>query len=513
MVKPPEGELARRQIRGSSLLLAGQAFAVLAGLATQVVIVRYLSEEGYGAFAYALSIAVVAESVAAFGMRRGVSRFLPIYEEQGDLARAAGTLLFALATVLGLGLAVVLVVIGLRGGIAGSFAGDPTATALIAIMIVLAPIQALSTLLDGVFAVFSRPRAIVLRRFLLTPLLRLAVVLVMAANAADVELVGIGYVAAGAIGLVLYAPMLAAVLRQHGFAGHLRPGRFTVPARAVLAFTVPLLSNDVTAALLNAANAIVLGILATPEAVAELRAVLPLALTMGYVLSSFGLLLVPLAARLFARSEPRELNQLYWRTAVWTTVLAFPIFLSCLTLAEPLTVLLFGERYASAAPVLAVLAVGQFVNTAAGHNGVLLGVFGRVRFIVATNVLAVAANLALLLLLVPPFGAIGAAAATSATFVVLNAIRQVGLGRRTDVSAVNLEVAPVYAAIAAAAALVGGIDLALRPPLGVEIFLVALASAVVGFIARRSLALEDTFPELARLPIVRTLVGARKPGP
>ena len=509
---PPEGELARRQIRGSSLLLTGQTFAVLAGLAAQVVIVRYLSEEGYGAFAYALSIAMIGESVAAFGMRRGVSRFLPIYEEQGDLRKAAGTLLFAIATVLALGLAVVLSVISFRGAIAGTFADDSTAVTVIAIMIALAPIQALNALLDGVFAVFSRPRAIVIRRFLLTPLLRLGVVVVLAAREADLEVLAVGYVAAAGLGLLLYVPMLAGVLKHHGFTGHLRRGGFEVPARTVLGFTVPLLSNDITAALLNAANAIVLGIFATPEAVAELRSVLPLALTMGYVLSSFGLLFVPLAARLFARSEPRELNQLYWRTAVWTTVLAFPIFLTCLTLAEPLTVLLFGERYASAAPVLAVLAVGQFVNTAAGHNGVLLGVFGRVRFIAATNVLAIAANLILLLLLVPPYEAIGAAVATAATFVVLNAIRQVGLARRTDVSSLNREVLPTYAAIVAATAAVGAIDLALSPPVGIEIALVVLASASVGFVARRSLALEDTFPELARLPLLRTLLGARKTG-
>ena len=74
----------------------------------------------YGAFAYARSIVALGETIAAFGLRRGVSRYLPIYEERGEPDRAAGTLVFALGAVLTLGLAVVLVVIGLRGVISGS---------------------------------------------------------------------------------------------------------------------------------------------------------------------------------------------------------------------------------------------------------------------------------------------------------------------------------------------------------------------------------------------------------
>src|SRR5262245_63197643 len=82
-----EGSESKAQIRGSTLLLAGQAFAVLVNLAIQVLIVRYLSQESYGAFAYALSVALLGEAVARFGMRRGAARYMPLYEEEGDRPR------------------------------------------------------------------------------------------------------------------------------------------------------------------------------------------------------------------------------------------------------------------------------------------------------------------------------------------------------------------------------------------------------------------------------------------
>lgn len=511
MLNGPGRDPTRSQIRGSSLLLAGQAFAMVANLAVQVMIVRYLSKASYGAFAYALSIVMVGEAVAAFGMRRGVARYVPIYEEAGDPARAAGTLVLAVGAVLSLGLAVVLVVIGLRGAVMGSFDDSSSAVVVIAILIALAPIQALGTLLDGVFAVFESPRAIVARKFVITPLSRLALVALLLLADEGVVFLAVGYVATGALGLALYGPLLVRALRARDLARWLRPRRFVVPAREVLSFTVPLLSSDVTNAMLAALGAIVLGVLAAPQDVAEFRAVLPLVLTMGYVLSSFGLLLVPMAARIYARSDSDELNRLYWRTAIWTGVLAFPVLLTCVVVPGPLVVFLFGDRYEQAAPVLGVLALGQFVNVAAGHNGVLLGVFRRVRFIALTNVGAVALIVALMISLVPRYEAVGAAIATTATFVALNLVRQVGLGRSTDVRAIIPAAARSYAAMAAVAGGGTALGLALDPSLPVGLLLVALGSAAVVAVARSGLALGETFPELARIPGLRQMTGAEAP--
>lgn len=503
-----DANVTRSQIRGSSLLLAGQAFALVAALLVQVLIVRYLTKESYGAFAYALSIVIIGEAVAAFGMRRGVGRYMPIYEEAGDRARAAGTLLLAVGAVLSLGLAVVLVVIGFRGAVAGSFEDSASAVTVIAILIVLAPIQALGTLLDGVFAVFQRPRAIVARKYVISPLLRLAVVVLLVAAEQGVIFLAVGYVATGAFGIVLYGPMLVRALRARDLLRWMRPRRAVVPAREVLSFTAPLLSNDVTNAMLGAVGGIVLGVMAAPGDVADFRAVLPFVLTMGYVLSSFGLLLVPLASRMYTRGESDDLNRLYWRTAVWTGVLAFPIFLACLVIPESIVVNLFGERYGDAAPVLAVLALGQFVNTAAGHNGVLLGVFRRVRFIVLTNVAAVFLVVVLMVVMVPRHEAVGAAIATSATFIALNFVRQVGLSLHTDVRGVIPAAARCYAAMVAAACVVVVLQLALAPPLIISVLLVAGGWFAVLVTARRELALAETFPELARIPGLRRLIGS-----
>ena len=73
------------------------------------------------------------------------------------------------------------------------------------------------------------------------------------------------------------------------------------------------------------------------------------------------LLFTPLAARLFARGDRAGIRELYWRTAAWMAVFSFPVFALTFVCAHELTVALFGERYASSAPVLALLALGYAI--------------------------------------------------------------------------------------------------------------------------------------------------------
>ncbi|MFN8476214.1 MAG: hypothetical protein U0074_00090 [Kouleothrix sp.] len=67
------------------------------------------------------------------------------------------------------------------------------------------------------------------------------------------------------------------------------------------------------------------------------------------------------------------------QTAVWTSVLSFPIFALTFSMANPLTVILYGQKYASSAVLLALLSFGYYFNAALGFNGLTLKVYGRLR--------------------------------------------------------------------------------------------------------------------------------------
>src|SRR5690606_38946872 len=122
--------------------------------------------------------------------------------------------------------------------------------------------------------------------------------------------------------------------------------------------------------------------------VASLRAVQPLAKLNQIVLASFGLLFTPAAARMFAKKDTEGINNLYWQNAAWIAVASFPIFVATFSLARPITILLFEERYADSAVILALLSFGYYFNAALGQNGLTLKVFGKVRYVMVINIIA-----------------------------------------------------------------------------------------------------------------------------
>ncbi len=498
---------ARRQIRGSSLLLVGRLLSMGVNFAVQVLTVNYLAKTDYGAFAYALSIVALGETIAIFGLDRAITRFVPIYHERRDYSRLFGTILMVVGAVVSLGLAMLLFVYGLQGSLAQALIDDRQAIALLLILIALAPVQALDTLLVGMFAVFASPRSIFFRKYVLAPGLKLAVVLLLILGHSDVYFLAGGYLASGILGVAIYTAVLLRVLREQGLFQHFNLATIKIPAREVLIFTIPLLTSDLVYTMMNTIDTMLLGHFHDTLGVAAFRAVQPMAKLNQLVLSSFALLFTPVAARLFARNEREGINNLYWQTAIWIAVISFPIFALSFSLAQPLTLTLYGQRYADSAAILALLSFGYYFNAALGQNGLTLKVFGKVRYVVVVNLLAVVVNLVVNLLLIPRYGALGAAIGTSSTLVAHNIFKQAGLRFGTGINLFEWRYLKVYLIIGLSALGLLLVQAVLSPSVYVSFGLAALASLAVFRLNRRLLNIGQTFPELLRFTLVRRLFG------
>jgi O-antigen/teichoic acid export membrane protein len=488
-------------------MLVGRAIAMAANLVVQILTVRYLTQTDYGAFAYALSFVDLGQSIATFGLDRTITRFLSIDDEHRRFDRLFGTLAFVAAAVGGLGLAVVLVVDGLETMAPGALINDAQASTLLVILIILAPIQAVDSILTGVLSVFASPRSIFVRRFVLAPGLKLAVVGLLVLGRAGVDFLAWGYVAAGMIGVIVYLGLLARLFRARGLWARLRPRELDIPVREILLFTIPLLTTDLVYIVLNTSDAILLGLFRGTADVAAFKVVLPAAGLNQLVFSSFTLLFVPAAARLFARNDRAGVQDLYWQTAVWMAVISFPLFALTFSLAGDVTHLLYGERYDGSALYLAMLSLGFYFNTALGFNGLTLRVYGALRSIVLVNVAAAVLNLVLNLALIPLFGALGAAIGTTTTLIVHNILKQVALRIRTGMSLFEPRYLRVYTVLAAAAAGLGIVEVAFRPGFIVGLFLAGIVSVAVFSMTRSQLRIGGTFPELMRIPFARWLFG------
>ncbi len=496
-----------RQIRGSSLMLAGRAISMASNALIQIFIIRYLTKPEYGALALALSMVNIGQLVVSLGLDKAVSRFVPIYHEQQDYNKLFGTIILAVGTILSLGVVLILGVMTFQGLLARTLVSDQLARSLLMILIVLAPIQAIDEVLVSLFAIFTGPRAIFFRRHVAAPGLRMAVVLVLILLQQDVFFLAIGYLTTAAFVIPIYAMILVNVLHKQGLFLHFDRRKVSLPAAAIFAFTIPLLSTDLLYVLMESMDAVLLGYFRNTSDIATFRSVQTSAGLNQLAMMSFQTLFTPIAARLFARKSYEEINDLYWQTAIWMAVMSFPIFAVTFALAQPVTVLVYGQKYASAAPILALLSLGYYFSTALGFNGLTIRVFGKMRYVVIINVMAAFVNLGINLLLIPAYGALGAAIGTCATMIVHNLLKQLGLRLSTTVNFFEPRYTKIYLSIALSSVGLVLIQQLISAHIYISLVLVMLTSMFVVGLNRKSLKVAQTFPELLRFPLVRRFLG------
>lgn len=500
------GRAARKQIRGSSLLLAGRILSVGAKMAAQVLVVRYLSTSDYGSWTYGLAAVAFLGGFAHLSLDRAVSRFASIYHEEKQYERFFGVIALVLLTVLVTGALFVASVQLAPGFVNRLTGGDALTAGLLLVMVWLVPMEALDTLLIALFATFSRPRAIFFRRYIVTPAVQVGVVLMLIALSADVRFLAYGYVGGTLIGVLISLGLLVKILREQGLLRLVRPGNIAMPVKELFGFSAPLMTSDWLTALTHSSGALVLGYLYTAEHVALFRVVMPIAVANQIVIQSFNLMYVPLASRLFARGDNAGINDLYWITTLWIAVLSFPIFALTFAVATPLTVLLYGARYEAAGTVLAILAVGQFVQAALGFNGSTIKVYGRVKMLVFINLGALLVNVVLTVILIPLFGVVGAAVAMSATMIAHNLFKQLGLRTAADFPLFDLRYAKPFGMIVAGMGALAVLKLmGITNPI-VLVVAAALVSLAVLLRARQLLGVGEMFPELTRHPLIRRVL-------
>ncbi|HWR36975.1 MAG TPA: flippase [Clostridia bacterium] len=503
---PGQHDAVRKQIRGSGLLLAGRILSTGIVFLAQVLIVRQLSTADYGAFAYALAIVNACQAFSTLGLHKSISRFVPIYQEQRDKDRIAGTIALSIG-VIGVTLLLIgVLLLALPDRVLHSLDHGQQAVTIISILIFLVPIEAFNEVLISLFASFGRPREIFFRSHVVGPVLRLTAVLALMVLHAGAVFLAIGYLVASLLGVLLYTVVLARYIAERGLFEGVRLSTIKVPAREMFSFAVPILTSEfVTGSMMSAVAVLLLGHYHGLTQVAIYRVAVPAARVNLTVMASFSLLYTPLAARLFAKADYEGLNQLYWRTTAWITVLTFPIFVVTFSLSKPLTDLLYGSRYDASANILALLSLGSYFNVALGFNTLTLRVFGKLRSIIVVNITGAIANLVLSFALIPRYGAMGAAVATTLSMILLNVITQFALRTAPGFRMLNMQYAPVYLFVTGGSLGLLALQAFASPNRYIAAALAVVICAAVFAFCKGHLRLVESFPELMRIPVLRAI--------
>jgi O-antigen/teichoic acid export membrane protein len=433
-----ERQAVERTARGGLANMAGSALAGGTGVAVTWIVARSLGAEQAGAFFAATAAFVLAGGLAKLGTQTGLV-YWPARLRATDRAHLLGACLrTGLTPVLVLSLLMAAAMWLAAPEIASATARDAPAvvgahTAGVRVLAVFLPLQALTDALLTATRGYRAMRPTVL----FDRVLRSTLQLLLVAAAGVAALWTAGSVAVFAFAWAApYLPVtvLAAYALRKVYRAGKPIGATTHRAerrglrREFWLFTGPRALASVAQLALQRVDVLL---------VAALGGLVPAAI---YAVAGRFVVLVqfanqgisqsvqPRLAEALATGDHRAANELYQTATGWLVLVTWPINLLVMLFA-PVYLRLFGDGYPSGAPVVLVLAAAMLVATGCGMVDMVLAMGGRTSWNLVNVLVALTVTIGLDVLLIPRFGALGAAIGLACAVVVNNLLPLVQVGR------------------------------------------------------------------------------------
>ncbi len=449
--KTVAGQVDLQRMAGpATFTLAAQAFRVVATMLLTVLVSRVLGAEALGLLTVGLTLATSATIVACLGVDQGIIYFVARTHPASPRA-APATDVPASSAVAAIRSALIItsaggLIVGLLAWLAAPLAADLVFDEpdLAAVLLIFAPSVAFAAPLAAALGALQGSFRLVHRaviEWIAFPLL--ALVLAVAAMQSGMGVNGV----AGAFFAAWAGVAIVAIAMATRIPGQRGP----LIIRPMLAFSMPLMLSLLTGYLLFHVDVLMLGGLAGIREVGLYSAATRLALPLFLVLDSVARAFAPMVAQLFSQGHIERLAPVYAGATEWIIAINVPAGIVIAMNAEALLGI-FGAEFVPAATALRVLCLGIVAATSCGAAASVLTMTRWQRLEMFDNLLLLATNIVLNFVLVPRFGALGAAIATAVSAGSVFALKLLQARWLTGVQPFRVRqlAVPALAALAAA---------------------------------------------------------------
>lgn len=421
-----------RLVRGarSSFLIRSSGYAL--GFGAQVVTARMMNVDGFGVFWYAASWAALLAILVRFGYDLASVRFIPEYIRMGRTDLLRGFLRHRLRTV-GLLAAVTSTGIVAFVLIMGDRLNDGMRVPFL-LLALLVPLMAWSGLLE------QSLRAVQMVRLAQVPLAVVRPVLLMLGVVIVGSLVG---VVTPAQAMWVYVLAFSVIVVMSSIIWRrARPSDLGAAAESVdrsrmwrsVAFSMVLVSGF--GVVLRQADVILTGLLAGTTVAGQYVVASKTATLMVFILTAINFVAGPMISDFHARRDQASLQRVA-SLAVRGSAIASTV-IGILLIAFGRSLLgIFGEAYVIAYVPLVVLVLGRLVNAVVGPVNLLLNMTGHHAVVARSLGAGVVINVVLNVVLIPRYGATGAATATAIAEATMNVWMVVMVRRRLGIRTVT----------------------------------------------------------------------------
>ena len=410
----------RRQMghvsRHSAAYFAGTVFTAGAGYLFKVYLARVLGAEALGIYALGMTIVGFLGIFNTLGLPQAAVRFVAEYCASGKLEQLRAFLARGVAALLVSNLVLGAAVLWVGPWIAVHFYHTPQISPYLLLFVLIMVLGVFNTFFGQVLAGFKD----IARRTVISAVIARLLTILLTVVLVSVGMGLRGYIAAqvGAAAIVLVL-LVATVRKLTPQAARSLSLPMPQLEKEVFSFSATVFAMDFLHFVLAHADKVLIGFYLNAREVGIYSVASAIVVFVPITLQSVNQIFSPTIADLHSRGESQLLGRMFQILTKWIIAFTIPLAAAFIIYSRPI-MQIFGSEFEVGWPILIIGALGQLINCAVGSVGYLLLMSGRQRILLRIQIVMAALTLLLNILLIPAWGIVGAAVASSIVVIFTN---------------------------------------------------------------------------------------------
>lgn len=338
-------------LNSSSMLVIGFLVSGFLSILTRIILARFLDPSGYGLISEGLAVLSILTVLSLLGTDIGISRFISRDVESRNLVET--TITFVLP------LSLIITIISFNSvALITSFFDQPMLSPVLKALILNVPASALLGILMGGFRGKEEtvPKLIISMVILPGLILLFSVSLVILYEKA--QMAAYGYTLAGWTSLLISGLWYFAKFDLN------KPRLdYLLP---LIKFSIPLGIRSLLGFGIKWSNIILIGYFLSSSSTGLFNSAYPISYGILVFLTSTNYLIMPIISRMESNSNFNSISYIYSYLTRFLVLLTIPLAIVMVLKSKHIISFLFGSSYESAAIILSILTLGQFIKVIFG---------------------------------------------------------------------------------------------------------------------------------------------------
>jgi len=404
-------------VKGAGLVIFGIFISKILGYIYRIMVAR-TGTEPYGLLSIGLALFGIIVTLSLLGLEMGVLRFVSYYKSKKDVPHIKSTILSALKISLPLSIILATLAFILSGWLANNVFHNPNLEIIFKIIAISAPFDVLGIMLFQVNRAFQIVKYEVFIKNIAENVIKIVFLII---------LIFLGYKLLGptlayVIGIISSGILALWITQKKIFSFLDKKIKCKPIYKKIFSFSWPLLLTNFLVMIMLWTDTLMIGYFKNASDVGIYNAALPTANMLFVIPYAFSFLFIPILTDFYARKDWSSFKHTFHSTTRWVFIINILPLLVFLFLPDYTMHTLFGFNYTASIIPLMIVSVGYFINYLNINASHVLIVFKKTKLLSLDLLIAAILNITLNLFLIPKFGIIGAAIATSSSSIVLGAL-------------------------------------------------------------------------------------------